>query len=83
MAGTDSNHFLDKAKNRKRVIIALYGLCALSVAVELFIHRHVEHPWESLFGFYSLYGFVGIVVLVLLSKELRKLVMRREDYYDE
>jgi len=33
-------------------------------------------------GFYSLYGFVACVILVLLAKEMRKLVMRDEDYYE-
>jgi len=32
-------------------------------------------------GFYALYGFVACVLLVLLAKEMRKLVMRNEDYY--
>ena len=50
---------------------------------ELVVHRHVVHPWEGLFSFYSLYGFIGIVVLVLVSKELRKIVRREEDYYDD
>jgi hypothetical protein len=35
-----------------------------------------------LFGFYALYGFVACVLLVLLAAEMRKLVMRDEDYYE-
>jgi hypothetical protein len=42
----------------------------------------VIHSWEGLWGFYGLFGFIGIVVLILLAKQLRKLVMREEDYYD-
>jgi len=36
---------------------------------------------ESWFGYYSLYGFVAIVLLVVLSVGLRKLVMQPEDFY--
>jgi hypothetical protein len=76
-------HVFDDPRNVKRVIHALYVLCGVSVLAEFFVERHVEHPWEGAFGFYSVYGFVGIVVLVLLAKELRKIVMRKEDYYND
>ena len=35
-----------------------------------------------MWGFYAGYGFVACVLLVLIAKEMRKLLMRREDYYD-
>ena len=82
MAKPGKRHLFDDPKNIRRVIHALYALCAVSVLAELVVHRHVVHPWEGLFSFYSLYGFIGIVVLVLVSKELRKIVRREEDYYD-
>jgi hypothetical protein len=34
-----------------------------------------------LLGFY-IYGFVACVVLVVIAKEMRKVLMRKEDYYD-
>jgi len=83
MSEKDKRHVFDDPRNVKRVIYALCIVCALSLIADLFVHRHVEHPWESLFGFYSVFGFVGIGVLVLLAKELRKIIMRREDYYDD
>lgn len=33
-------------------------------------------------GFYCLYGFVACTVLVICATQLRKILMRREDYYD-
>ncbi|WP_246814368.1 hypothetical protein [Ferrimonas balearica] len=59
-----------------------YGICVALLALDFVVHRHTEHPWETLLGFYPLYGFVGCVVLVLLAKVMRKVVMRPEDYYD-
>lgn len=75
-------HFLDKPENVRWLFRAFYALCALLVAADLVTHRHVVHPWERLLAFYPLYGFVGIVVLVILAKLLRRAVMRPEDYYD-
>ena len=60
----------------------LYLACALLLAADLFIHRHVIHAWESLWGFYAFYGFVACIALVLLAKQLRKILKRPEDYYD-
>ncbi len=48
----------------------------------LVYHRHVTHPWENLWGFYALFGFIACSVLVLAAKEMRKVVMRKEDYYE-
>jgi hypothetical protein len=83
MAGKDKTHIFDNPRNVKRVLQLLYVCCGIVLVLDLFVHRHMGHPWEELPGFYGLYGFAGIVILVLLAKELRKLVLRKEDYYDD
>ena len=75
-------HLFDKPKNVRRLLWILYLACALLLAADLFIHRHVTHAWESLWGFYGFYGFVDCDVLVLLAKQLRKILKRPEDFYD-
>ena len=68
---------------RDRVVLyALYAICAVAVIADFIIHRHVDHPWEALPAFYSLYAFVSIIILIFAAKALRKLVMRPENYYD-
>lgn len=81
---TDDNkrHLFDDPRNVRRVVRGLVAACVLLVSLDLVLHRHVDHPWEGLFGFYAIYGFVACVLLVLLAKELRKLVMRDEGYYE-
>ena len=37
---------------------------------------------QSIPIFYCLYGFAACVILVLLATQLRKILMRPEDYYD-
>lgn len=75
-------HFLDKPRNVKRVLRTFYVVCAGLLAADLIFTRHVFHAWEELFGFYAIFGWIACVALVLGAKELRKLLMRREDYYD-
>ena len=85
-------HFFDKARNVKLVLRILYGVCALMflldvVSVVLKLAglgelRHAERAWEGLPGFYAIYGFVACAALVLIAKQLRKVLMRGEDYYD-
>jgi hypothetical protein len=55
---------------------------ALLVLADLVVHRHAEIGFDGWFSFYGLYGFVACIALVLAAKLLRRVVMRREDYYD-
>lgn len=76
-------YLFDNPKNVKRLIYALVAVCVVALGLDFFVQRYVDHPWEAMFGFYALYGFVMCVFLVLAAKELRKILMRKEDYYDE
>ena len=78
----EKQHLFDKPENIRRLLRLLYLACALLLAADLFIHRHVTHPWESLWGFFALFGFAACVLLVLLARQLRKILKRPEDYYD-
>ena len=66
----------------RRILGAFFVGCALLVVLDFVIHRHVEHELENIPAFYPLFGFIGISLLILLSKGLRRIVMRSEDYYD-
>jgi hypothetical protein len=72
----------DNKENVGRLLRVLYVVCGGLVIADFIVHRHLEHPWEGLPAFYPLYGFVGIVLLVLVAKVLRAVVMRPEDHYD-
>lgn len=80
--GREKLYLFDKPKNVQRLLRGFYFCCLLLVAAEFVIHRHIVHPWEGLFAFHALYGFIACVVLVLAATQLRKLIMRDEDYYD-
>lgn len=80
---TEKTRWLDNFENVKKLVRGFVLICALLFLADFLYHRHTEHPWEGFFGFYAIYGFVACVVLVLVAKEMRKVVMRKEDYYDE
>ena len=70
----------------KAVVWLSVGVLAVLVLVDAFLvdkepaHTKVEH-WP---GFWSVFGFVACVVIVLLSKWYGHAgIMTREDYYDE
>ena len=75
-------YLFDNPDNVKRSWWLLCAVCVGLFLIDFIYHRHVFHPWEGLWGFHGLFGFIGIVVLILLAKQLRNLVMRKEDYYD-
>ncbi|MBN7797214.1 hypothetical protein [Parahaliea mediterranea] len=82
MAG-EKRYLFDNPRNVRRILWALYAACILTLSLELVVHRHTEHPWEWLPGFYPAYGFIGCVVLVLVAKWMRKIIIRPEDYYQQ
>lgn len=80
---SEKKHFFDKPANVKWVMRTFYMICALLVIADFIVHRHIGLSWEKLPAFYAIYGFLACVLLVIVAKEMRKLVMRKEDYYDE
>jgi hypothetical protein len=78
----ETKHLFDDPKNVKRLLVGFYFICGLLLVLDLIIHRHVIHSWESLWAFYPIYGFVGCVVLVLVARWMRIFLMRPEDYYE-
>jgi hypothetical protein len=81
----DSNekqHLFDKPRNVARLLGGFYIICVILLALDFVVHRHAMYSWEHLPGFYALFGFVACVTLVLVAKQMRKVVMRKEEYYD-
>ena len=79
----EKKYYFDKSENVNFVLRIFYAICGLLVAADIFIHRHTIHSWEDIFGFYTIYGFVACVALVLTATQMRKILMRDEDYYDD
>ncbi len=80
---TEKPRWLDDFGNVKKLVKTFAAICGLLFLADLVYHRHYERSWEGFFGFYAIYGFVACLVLVLAAKEMRKVLMRKKDYYDD
>ncbi len=78
----EKQHLFDKPENVSRLLRGFYIVCGILFVLDFVLHRHTSHDWEKLPGFYAIFGFVACVALVLVAKAMRRIVMRREDYYD-
>ncbi|MCO5098377.1 MAG: hypothetical protein M9884_13050 [Rhodocyclaceae bacterium] len=78
----EKKYWLDSRENVTKLYRGLCVVCLLLVSVDLFLHRHEDFSFATLFGFHALYGFIACVALVLTAKQLRRVLMRPEDYYD-
>lgn len=82
MSGDERKYWLDDPANVKKVIWALFAVCAALFLADAFYHKHSHFEAENFFGFYAIFGFVVCVALVLAAKWMRVILMRSEDYYD-
>ena len=91
-AHDDKPGIFDNPRNVRRVILGLYTACAVVFVMDIVSWfqaraavpelRHPASSMDGLPGFYAFYGFVACVLLVLAAREMRKILMRREEYYD-
>ena len=63
----NKKHLFDNPKNVKLVIRILYVSCFVLFAMDLVIHRHTVHPWESFTGFYAIHPFTGKRIPIYLA----------------
>ncbi len=83
MKKPDKRYWLDDPRNVTKVFYALVVVCGLLLLSDLFYDKHGHFPFEEWLGFHGFYGFFGSVFLVLTAAQLRKVLMRDEDYYDD
>ena len=74
--------WLDLPENVDRLVRGFYAVCALLLLIDLLVPKHGAFAIEHAFGFYAFFGFVACITLVLVAKQLRRILMRPEDDYD-
>ena len=80
----DSNkHWLVRAKTIKILWLCFIAILLLTIASELFIHKHEYFGVDGSFGFSAWYGFITCVAMVVVAKLLGTFLKRGEDYYDD
>ncbi len=78
----EKKYWLDEPRNIDRLFYAFCAVCLLFVAADLFVAKHGLFVIEHRFGFYSIIGFVSCAGIIWGAKQLRRALMRPEDYYD-
>lgn len=78
----DRTHWLERPGSVDKIIRFLGLICAAVVVADFFYEKHGHYSWEKFPGFYAFFGFVSCVALVLAARQLRRILMRDEDYYD-
>jgi hypothetical protein len=78
----EKRYWLDDPANVTRLVRIFYVVCAILIAIDVFVPKHGPFAIEHWLGFYGFFGFLACVALVLIAKQLRKVLMRPEDYYD-
>ena len=66
-----------------QLIAVLIAVCLLVVGLDFTYEKHGHYSFENIPGFHAAFGFVSFVLLVLSATQMRKVVMRGEDYYDD
>ena len=82
MSGEEHNHSLESPANVRKVIYALFLICAGLFVADWVYHKHPYFAAENVPGFYAIFGFVVCIVLIFIAKWMRTILMRPEDYYD-
>ncbi len=71
-----------RTKKMKRIS---YAALILIILIDFFIPRHEIHFFgDGIPGFWSLFGFVACILIILISKWIGHLgIMQDENYYNE
>ena len=72
----------------RHLFLMLYVSLAVGLLAGVLVHHfHLAHPhfvWEELPVFSAIYGFIGCIVIIVVSKALGHYwLQKEEDYYEK
>jgi hypothetical protein len=73
---------LEDPRTVTMLVRALAIVCIGLVIGDLLYHKHGHFGFEEWFGVYGFFGFAAFFFIVLAGKQLRRVLMRPEDYYE-
>lgn len=77
----DNPHWLDQARNVKRLWRGFLVVLVLTVLAEFLVPMHPQFAIESVFGFNAWFGFLVCAVMILMAKGLALALKRPDTYY--
>jgi len=79
---SEKKYWLDDPRNVKKIIHALYAICALLLLADFTYCKHTHFAVEGWWGFFGFFGLIAFIALVLTARLMRIALKREEDYYD-
>jgi len=80
-------HLIEFLRNHLKVVVRIcFGLLAVLILLDAVLvdKEHAHTAFERLPAFWSVFGFLACVLIVIASKWFGHAgIMTREDYYDE
>ena len=70
--------FFDRPKTKQILWVLLWGLCSLTILLEIPLHRHShfsEKGVDGYFSFYAMLSFFGGTVIISVSRPLDGVVL--------
>lgn len=83
MSKTEEKHWLVRPKTIFWLWRGGLMMLALLVMADFFIHAHPSFGIDGTFGFYSWFGLLSCVAMVLFAKALGVFLKRKDSYYDD
>jgi hypothetical protein len=84
----NSTPFLYRSSVRVWLWRILVILCIATIVPEISMHRHSHfaptglHSIDGVFAFYGLLGFIGCILVLIVSKVIERVLSLRLEYYD-
>lgn len=73
--------WLGRPDGAKKLVYALYALCALLIVADFVFYKKSYLAIEDFPLFYALFGFIACAVLLVCAVVMRFVLARPEEYY--
>jgi uncharacterized membrane protein YhdT len=80
---TEEKHWLVRPNTTRWLWRGGLTLLALLVCADFFVHAHPYFEIDGTFGFFSWFGLVTCIAMVLFAKVLALILKRKDSYYDD
>ena len=79
---SEGKHWLVRRRSIRVLWIVFVAVLAAVTVGDVFIDGHPHFGLDGTFAFYSWYGFLTCVVMILVAKAMGILLKRKDTYYD-
>ena len=82
MGETPKLHWLQRPDTIRKLWVGGIAVLAVTALLDTVVHGHPVFGIDGTFGFYSWFGLVTCMAMVVFAKVLGVFLKRGDDYYD-